>query len=256
MFPMFRLSFFMTSLDPHTGIMLANGRWCTWGVPRHAWLRRCVWWCTDGFCLCNHSVRSRAEDFGKISSAVFFAFAQRPCEYMRILPPLQVMGNHGFDMLQLTGHWLIAPPFYPGMQTNWMARHDVAGGTWRNSVSSAADERKEFQFPVQRVAGFRQSPSPRKLRCWWIPEKGVPICQQYIQTIIQKQQKLQQPRPSKFYLFRTCVSWGVGNRCSKGAAFFEGPWLWIGDLWSGCLRLLDPKVTNNSKWPFKSFQFQ
>ena len=49
MFPMFRLSFFMTSLDPHTGIMLANGRWCTWGVPRHAWLRRCVWWCTDGF---------------------------------------------------------------------------------------------------------------------------------------------------------------------------------------------------------------
>ena len=23
-----------------------------------------------------------------------------------------------------------------------------------------------------------------------------------------------------------------------------------------CLRLLDPKVTNNSKWPFESFQFQ
>ena len=21
----------MTSLDPHTGIVLANGRWCTWG---------------------------------------------------------------------------------------------------------------------------------------------------------------------------------------------------------------------------------
>ena len=127
----------MTSLDTHTGIMLANGRWCTLGVPRHAWLRCCVWWCSDRsltvgtktFCLCNHSARNRAEDFGKFSSAVFFASAQRPGEYMRILPPLRVMGNHGCDMLQLIGQWLIAPPFCPGMQTNWMARHDLAGGT-------------------------------------------------------------------------------------------------------------------------------
>ena len=80
-------------------------------------------------CLCNHSARNRAEDFGKFSSAVFFASAQRPGEYMRILPPLRVMGNHGCDMLQLIGQWLIAPPFCPGMQTNWMARHDLAGGT-------------------------------------------------------------------------------------------------------------------------------
>ena len=139
--------FFSWHTWTHTGIILTNGRWCTWGVPRHAWLRCCVCWCTDcsltaqegkshwqiwnkdTFCLCNHSARNRAEDFGKISSAVFFASAQRQGEYMRILPPLRVMGNHGCDILQLTGQWLIAPPFCPGMQTNWMARHDLAGGT-------------------------------------------------------------------------------------------------------------------------------
>ena len=132
---------FMTSLDPHWDhthqwwlVYLGCATSCLaqvlcmvmhWPLSYCPRIGNSHWqsWNKDTFCLCNHSARNRAEDFGKIYSAVFFASARRQGEYI-ILPPLLVMRNHGCDMSREG-----PPPFCPGMQTNWMARHDVAGGT-------------------------------------------------------------------------------------------------------------------------------
>ena len=67
--------FFSRLPSTHTGIMLADGHWCTRGVPPHAWLRCCIWWCID---------RSlTAQELGKATDRVgtktFLVCAITPC---------------------------------------------------------------------------------------------------------------------------------------------------------------------------------
>ena len=92
-------------------------------------------------CLCNHSVRNMAEDFGKISSAVFFASAQRQGECMRTLLNTTCSAgdrkslNRGCDMLQLTGHWLIAhhPSAQVCKQNGWQGMMWLVELAWNFS---------------------------------------------------------------------------------------------------------------------------
>ena len=132
----FKVELFFSWLPcTHTGIILTNGGWCTWGVPRHAWLRCCVWWCTDRS-LTAHELGKTTD---RVGTKTFLVCAITPWatglktlgQFLRLfsLPLLNVKENAG-DRKSLNRTLInCSPHFCPGMQTKWMARHDVAGGT-------------------------------------------------------------------------------------------------------------------------------
>ena len=72
----FKVELFFSWLPcTHTGIILTNGGWCTWGVPRHAWLRCCVWWCTDRSLTANELGKTT----DRVGTKTFLVCAITPC---------------------------------------------------------------------------------------------------------------------------------------------------------------------------------
>ena len=143
----------MTCLDPHTGIILTNGRWCTWGVPRHAWLRCCVWWCTDRsltaqelgkatdwvgtktlFALFVCAITPRAtglKTLGKFLQP--FSLPLLKGEYMRILLYLHWLSHVAVDR---TFDWLLHPSAQVCKQTGWQGMMWLVELAWNFSESA------------------------------------------------------------------------------------------------------------------------
>ena len=88
-------------------------------------------WNKDTFCLCNHSARNRAEDFGKISSAVFFASAQRRIHENTTVPPLVVTCCRWQDI-----DWLLHPSAQVCKQTGWQGMMWLVELAWNFSESA------------------------------------------------------------------------------------------------------------------------
>ena len=133
-----KLNYSFHDFPGHTHwIMLANGRWCTLGVPRHAWLRCCVWWCSDRsltvgtktFCLCNHSARNRAEDFWEIFFSCFLCLCSTSRRIHENTTSTAGDGKSWLWHVAIDRTVIDCSTLLPRYANKLDGKHDLAGGT-------------------------------------------------------------------------------------------------------------------------------